>query len=30
MHGKTSEITHDGRGVFAGLPSPLTQGATTR
>jgi len=24
MHGKTSEITHDGRGVFAGLPEPLT------
>lgn len=24
MHGKTSEITHDGRGVFAGLPSPFT------
>jgi anthranilate synthase/aminodeoxychorismate synthase-like glutamine amidotransferase len=24
MHGKTSEITHDGAGVFAGLPSPLT------
>ena len=24
MHGKTSEITHDGNGVFAGLPSPLT------
>jgi len=24
MHGKTSEITHDARGVFAGLPSPLT------
>lgn len=23
MHGKTSEITHDGRGVFAGLPSPF-------
>ena len=23
MHGKTSEITHDGRGVFAGLPEPL-------
>ena len=22
MHGKTSEITHDGSGVFAGLPSP--------
>ena len=24
MHGKTSEIAHDGRGVFTGLPSPLT------
>lgn len=24
MHGKTSRITHDGRGVFSGLPSPLT------
>jgi anthranilate synthase/aminodeoxychorismate synthase-like glutamine amidotransferase len=24
MHGKTSEIRHDGIGVFAGLPSPLT------
>ncbi len=24
MHGKTSEITHRGLGVFAGLPSPLT------
>lgn len=23
MHGKTSQITHDGRGVFAGLPDPL-------
>jgi len=23
MHGKTSEILHDGTGVFAGLPSPL-------
>jgi anthranilate synthase/aminodeoxychorismate synthase-like glutamine amidotransferase len=23
MHGKTSELTHDGRGVFAGLPDPL-------
>jgi len=23
MHGKTSEITHDGTGVFAGVPSPL-------
>jgi anthranilate synthase/aminodeoxychorismate synthase-like glutamine amidotransferase len=24
MHGKTSEIHHDGRGVFAGLANPLT------
>jgi anthranilate synthase/aminodeoxychorismate synthase-like glutamine amidotransferase len=24
VHGKTSEITHDGRGVFAGLADPLT------
>ena len=24
MHGKTSPITHDGKGVFAGLPSPFT------
>jgi anthranilate synthase component II len=24
MHGKTSEIEHDGRGVFAGLPVPFT------
>jgi anthranilate synthase/aminodeoxychorismate synthase-like glutamine amidotransferase len=24
MHGKTSPITHQGVGVFAGLPSPLT------
>ena len=23
MHGKTSEITHDGNGVFAGVPSPF-------
>ncbi len=23
LHGKTSAVTHDGRGVFAGLPSPL-------
>jgi anthranilate synthase/aminodeoxychorismate synthase-like glutamine amidotransferase len=24
MHGKTSPVQHDGKGVFAGLPSPLT------
>jgi para-aminobenzoate synthetase component II len=24
MHGKTSEIRHDGRGVYAGLPNPFT------
>ncbi|HTD32840.1 MAG TPA: aminodeoxychorismate/anthranilate synthase component II [Candidatus Elarobacter sp.] len=24
MHGKTSQVTHDGRGAFAGLPSPFT------
>ena len=24
MHGKTSSITHDGRGLFAGIASPLT------
>jgi len=23
MHGKTSEVEHDGKGVFVGLPSPL-------
>ncbi|GMU79877.1 MAG: aminodeoxychorismate/anthranilate synthase component II [Acidimicrobiia bacterium] len=23
MHGKTSTITHDGRGVFTGLPNPI-------
>lgn len=26
MHGKTSAITHDGRGVFAGLPQPCVVG----
>ena len=26
MHGKTSTITHDGRGVFAGIPSPCEVG----
>ncbi|MFD6528615.1 aminodeoxychorismate/anthranilate synthase component II [Streptomyces sp. NPDC060184] len=24
LHGKTSPVTHDGQGVFAGLPSPFT------
>lgn len=24
LHGKTSPVSHDGRGVFAGLPSPFT------
>jgi len=24
MHGKLSQVSHDGSGVFAGLPSPLT------
>lgn len=24
MHGKTDRITHDGKGLFRGLPSPLT------
>jgi anthranilate synthase/aminodeoxychorismate synthase-like glutamine amidotransferase len=24
MHGKTSSISHDGRGVFTGIPSPFT------
>ena len=23
MHGKTSDVVHDGRGLFAGVPSPL-------
>ena len=26
MHGKTSLVHHDGRGVFAGLPNPLQAG----
>ena len=26
IHGKTTDIEHDGSGVFAGLPSPLTVG----
>jgi anthranilate synthase component 2 len=24
MHGKTSLVTHDGTGIFEGLPSPFT------
>jgi len=24
MHGKTSEVTHDGRGIFSGVSNPLT------
>ncbi|MDE3148736.1 MAG: aminodeoxychorismate/anthranilate synthase component II [Acidobacteriota bacterium] len=24
MHGKTSRVEHDGKGIFSGLPSPLT------
>ncbi len=24
MHGKTSAIQHDGRGVFTGIPTPFT------
>ena len=26
MHGKTSPVLHDGRGVFAGLPNPFNAG----
>ncbi len=26
MHGKTSSVQHDGRGVFRGLPKPFTAG----
>jgi anthranilate synthase/aminodeoxychorismate synthase-like glutamine amidotransferase len=24
MHGKTSEVEHDGRTIFSGLPTPMT------
>jgi para-aminobenzoate synthetase component II len=24
LHGKTSQVSHDGRGIFEGLPNPLT------
>jgi anthranilate synthase/aminodeoxychorismate synthase-like glutamine amidotransferase len=24
MHGKTSPVSHDGKGIFAGIPTPLT------
>lgn len=24
MHGKTSQVSHDGSGIFAGIPSPFT------
>jgi len=30
MHGKTSPILHDGRGLFAGLPRASRRPATTR
>jgi len=26
VHGKSAEVEHDGKGIFAGLPSPLTVG----
>jgi len=26
VHGKTTEVSHDGAGLFAGLPAPLTVG----
>jgi len=26
VHGKSAEVTHDGHGVYAGLPAPLTVG----
>ena len=26
VHGKTAEIEHDGRGIYSGLPDPLTVG----
>lgn len=30
LHGKTSLVDHEGKGVFAGLPSPSPRPATTR
>ena len=30
LHGKTSQVSHDGRGIFAGLPHPLRRPGTTR
>jgi anthranilate synthase/aminodeoxychorismate synthase-like glutamine amidotransferase len=24
MHGKTSQVQHDGKGLFAGMPNPMT------
>ncbi len=26
MHGKSTQVDHDGRTIFAGLPAPLTAG----
>ena len=26
MHGKTSQVSHDGKGIFAGLPNPFEAG----
>ncbi len=30
VHGKTSAVEHDGRGIFAGVASPFEAAATTR